>query len=76
VSDRTGSITSNHGHSARISGAQLTAGGALQLDITGSATHPHTVQLSAGEVMDIAQSRRVSKESSEDTGHSHTVTFN
>jgi outer membrane biosynthesis protein TonB len=76
VSDKTGSITSNHGHAARITAAQLTAGGTLQLDITGSASHPHTVQLSAGEVMDVAENRRVSKESSTDAAHSHTVTFN
>jgi hypothetical protein len=52
------------------------AGGALQLDITGSATHPHSVQLSAGEIGDIAEGKRVSKSSSTNDGHSHTVTFN
>jgi hypothetical protein len=51
-------------------------GGALQLDITGSATHPHSVQLSAGDIGDIAEGRRVSKDSSTNDGHSHTVTFN
>ena len=52
------------------------AGGALQLDITGSATHPHTVQLSAGDIGDIAEGRRVSRGSLMNDGHSHTVTFN
>jgi hypothetical protein len=55
---------------------QQLAGGALQLDITGAAGHPHTVQLSAGEVRDIAEGKRVSESSSTDSGHSHTVTFN
>ena len=61
---------------ARITGGQLTAGGALQLDITGSASHSHAVSLSAGEVMAIAGGAQVSKQSSTSSGHDHTVTFN
>jgi outer membrane biosynthesis protein TonB len=76
VADRNGSISSNHGHVARITGAQLTAGGALSLDITGSATHSHTVEVSAAEVMAIARGQQVSKTSSTDASHSHVVTFN
>ena len=74
--DKTGVISSNHGHSAVITGAQLTAGGALMLDITGQATHPHSVTLSAAEVTAIAGGQRTSKESSTEASHSHTVTFN
>jgi ABC-type Fe3+-hydroxamate transport system substrate-binding protein len=76
VTDKAGSISANHGHAARVTAAQQLAGGALQLDITGSASHPHTVQLSAGKVRDIAEGKRVSEDSSTDSGHSHTVTFN
>jgi hypothetical protein len=75
VSDKDGTISSNHGHAARVTAAQQLAGGALLLDITGAASHPHTVQLSAGEVRDIAEGKRVSESSSTDSGHSHTVTF-
>jgi hypothetical protein len=74
--DKVGAISANHGHSAVIAGAQLTAGGALQLDIQGTADHPHTVQLTASEVSSIAANQRVSKESSSTSSHSHTVTFN
>jgi hypothetical protein len=74
--DKVGEISNNHGHVAVITGAQLTAGGALALDIMGQATHTHTVQLSAGEVASIAGGQHVSKESTSNTGHSHTVTFN
>jgi hypothetical protein len=74
--DKVGSISDNHGHSAVITGAQLTAGGALALDIRGTATHTHTVELSAAEIASIAASQRVSKSSSTDSGHDHTVTFN
>jgi hypothetical protein len=75
--DKTGIISSNHGHSgAVITGAQLTAPAVIVLDIRGQADHPHTVTLSAAEVTAIAASQRVSTESTSDGGHSHTVTFN
>ena len=72
----TGVVSANHGHTATITGAQLTARNAIQLTITGSATHPHTVDLTAAEVGMIADLQRVSKNSSTDDGHLHTVTFN
>jgi phage tail tape-measure protein len=76
LSDKVGSISANHGHVARVTAAQQLAGGALQLDITGTASHPHTVQLSAGAIHDIAEGKRVSEDSSTNSGHNHTVTFN
>ena len=74
--DKTGAVGSNHGHAAVITAAQLTAAGALNLDIRGSSDHPHTVTLVASEVASIAANQRVSKESSTDSAHSHSVTFN
>ena len=74
--DKVGQISNNHGHSAVITAALLTAGGALQLDITGTATHPHRVSLTAAEVASIAAGTKVTKESTTDNGHSHDVTFN
>lgn len=74
--DKTGNISGNHGHSAVITGGQLTGGGAVSLNIQGSATHPHNVDLTAAEVAAIAANQQVSKESSDNSGHSHTVTFN
>jgi len=74
--DKTGSISANHGHSAVITSAQLAAAGGITLSIAGSAGHNHTVTLAASEISAIAGSQRVSKESSSDSGHSHTVTFN
>ena len=76
VGDKTGVVGSNHGHTAVIEAAKLTAAQAISLDIRGGATHPHTVELTAAEVSSIAANTRVSKESSTDNGHSHTVTFN
>jgi hypothetical protein len=74
--DKVGQISGNHGHSAVITGAQLSAGGALDLDITGQATHSHHVTLAGAEIASIAAGTRVSKESTSGDGHTHTVTFN
>ena len=75
-SNITGSISGNHGHAAVITGAQLGAGNRVTLDIRGTASHPHTIELTAGEVQQIAARQRVAKESSTDDSHRHTVTFN
>lgn len=75
-SDKVGAISSNHGHSAVITAAQLTAGGQLNLDIRGQSDHPHTVALTAAQIASIAANQRVSQESTTNDGHSHTVTFN
>ena len=74
--DEVGTVSANHGHTAVITAAQLSAGNALSLNIQGSAPHPHTVQITAGEVQTIASGQRVTKESSNDDAHTHVVTFN
>lgn len=76
---RTGSISANHGHSVTITNAQLNAGGQLVLTLQGSVgvpAHTHTVALSASEVVSIRDGARVSKSSSLEDAHTHTVTFN
>lgn len=74
--DKPGAISSNHGHTVTITGAQLTAGGAVSLQLTTGSGHTHSLALSSGEVTSIAANQRVSHESSDDAGHTHTVTFN
>ena len=74
--DKTGTISSNHGHVAIITAAKLTAGAAISLDIQGSAGHTHTVELSAADITNIAANRQVAHESTNNSSHSHTVTFN
>ena len=71
-----GSISANHGHAAVVTAAQITAANAVSLDIRGSATHPHTVELSAAEVGMIGTRQTVVKVSENNEGHGHTVTFN
>jgi hypothetical protein len=74
--DVSGSISANHGHTATINSTQISAAGAITLNIQGQATHPHTVALTADEVRAIGARTRVSKNSSTDDSHTHTVTFN
>jgi hypothetical protein len=54
----------------------LIAGGGIRLNIRGTANHPHTLELSADEIAAIGANLRVGKESSEEKGHTHYVTFN
>jgi hypothetical protein len=46
------------------------------VELTVGNGHTHTATLSAAEVISIAGGTRVSKESTTDGGHSHSVTFN
>ena len=75
-SNKTGTVSANHGHTATILAAQISAGGSLSLDIRGTADHTHTVALTAAEVTSIGSGATVSKTSTTDSAHSHTVTFN
>jgi hypothetical protein len=73
---KSGNVSSNHGHEATITSAELQAGGAVAVNIAGTAGHPHMVELPAQAVQEIRDGRKVQKESTVTDGHSHTVTFN
>ena len=75
---KTGVVSTVNGHThtgADITAAQLTAGNAITLTLTGSG-HTHTVTLSQSELAQISAGTRVSKDSTNDQGHMHAVTFN
>jgi hypothetical protein len=75
---KTGTVSTDQAHThtgADITAAQLTAGNAISLTLVGSG-HTHTVALSQAELGQISAGTRVSKQSSTDNAHSHTVTFN
>jgi hypothetical protein len=76
ANDKPGAVATNHGHEVVLSSAQQTAGAGLTLQFTGTATHVHSVELSAAEVISIRGGTRVSKDSSTTGAHVHTVTFN
>ncbi len=73
--DVNGVIASNHGHIAVITGAQITAGNAVSLDIRGSATHTHTVAVSQSDLSTLKNRQAVTMTSTTDSSHSHAVTF-
>ena len=73
--DVAGSISANHGHSVVVTDAQITAGNAVNLTLSGGG-HTHSVSLTAEEVGNIDAGTQVSKPSTSDSGHTHTVTFN
>ena len=75
VGDIQGSITGNHGHVATITSAQITAANAVSLDIQGTATHPHTVDLAQADLRSLQSRQAVTKQSSTNSSHQHTVTF-
>ena len=76
--DKVGNVSNNHGHTVTITGAQMGAGGQVVLDIQGTSSHPHVVELTAADVVAIREGRQVSKAStpSPSGSHEHTVTFN
>jgi len=76
TADKAGSISANHGHTVTITGAQLTAGGDVTLELTLGSGHTHSVSLTGAEVVQIRGNIKVAKDSTTNSGHNHTVTFN
>jgi hypothetical protein len=77
LADVNGSVSANHAqpHIAVITAAQITAGSAVSLNIQGMATHPHTVELAAADLVALRSRTTVTKESTNNNNHTHTVTF-
>jgi len=74
--DFTGVVSANHGHRATVTSVQVTAANGVSLDIRGDADHPHTVALTAAQVVQIGNRQQVVATSTTDNAHLHTVTFN
>ena len=75
LEDNRGAISNNHGHTAVVTAAQEAAGGGLDLDMRGTASHTHTLSLTGDEVTNIRLGAKVTKDSTGGS-HTHTVTFN
>jgi hypothetical protein len=74
--DISGVVSANHGHTATVTGAQITAGTDIAaLDIRGMADHPHTISISAADFQTLNNRQPISKTSTTDNFHFHTVTF-
>jgi hypothetical protein len=73
--DIVGVIGTNHGHTVRITEAQLDAGVAVTLTLTVGEGHTHTVALSMADLTALNNNQVVQKVSSFDATHDHTVSF-
>ena len=74
--DKVGAVSANHGHAAIVTAAQITAAGAVSIDMRSMADHTHTLVLTAAEVQQIGAGTRLAKTSTTELSHDHTVTFN
>ena len=75
-SDKTGVVDTNHGHTVTITSAQQMAGGNVTLNIQGTSSHDHLLELTAAEVATIRAGMRFSKDCVMMRNHVHTVIFN
>ncbi len=78
--DINGTISANHGHTALVTAAQITAANAVVLTIQGTAVHSHTVSLSQTDLQALKNRQALQKDSSSDPSnafgvHLHPVTF-
>jgi len=71
---KASSITGNHGHNLAIPKAHFAAGVTQAYDIQGVSDHPHTIELTAGQLATIAGGGTVTVTTVTDgSGHSHSV---
>ncbi len=68
----TATIGSNHGHTLTVTKAEVTAAAAKSYDIMGTATHTHSVMVSAANFATLATGGTVTITSSS-SGHTHDV---
>jgi len=76
--DVAGVIAANHAtpHAVTITGAQISAGTAIAtMNIQGQSTHNHTLSITAAQLTSLKNKQAVSMDSTNDSGHQHTVTF-
>jgi hypothetical protein len=76
LTDKTGVVENNHGHAATITSAQQAAGGGATLNIQGTSSHDHVLELTAAEVTRVRFGLQVVKQCGMSRNHMHTITFN
>ena len=70
-------ISANHGHTLEmtLTGAMIANPADVTVDITGTSDHPHTVDLTAADIMTLTNGGSVTKTSTFDDAHDHEVTI-
>jgi hypothetical protein len=71
----TANIANNHGHVVDVTGSDISAGAAKDYDMMGTASHTHTLSVSADDMANLVAGMSVSLTSSVTAGHSHGVTL-
>ncbi|MCZ6534216.1 MAG: hypothetical protein O7A08_14790, partial [SAR324 cluster bacterium] len=71
----TGAISANHRHTVFLTDVDLAEGAEIILALTLGDGHTHQVTLLASHLTTLLGGSSVSKGSSQDAGHTHTVTF-
>lgn len=66
-------IGTNHNHAMVVSAADVTAGVDKQYNLQGTSPHPHTVTITAADFATLKQGTMISRTSSNDNGHTHSV---
>ena len=67
------SITSNHGHELSVPAADFDAGESKTYSIRGTSAHDHSVTLTAQDFTDLKGGKKITKESTNNGGHSHPM---
>ena len=75
--DINGVVAANHAqpHAVVITGATITAGNAVTLNIQGQSTHNHTLSVTQANLTSLKNRTAVTITSSNDNSHMHDVTF-
>lgn len=73
VTNCTGFIRANHGHTLEVSAADVEMGSEKTYDIQGSSSHPHFVTVTAEDFGTLQSRRSLTKTSTTDAGHAHDV---
>ena len=71
---KDGAISGNHGHVLSVPAADVQAGVQKDYGIMGTATHSHTVTLTADMFAQLQHDQSIMVTSTTDSGHSHVVT--
>ena len=66
-------ITSNHGHALQVPFADVDSGQSKTYSIKGTADHDHSITLTTADFSDLKNSKKVIKESTNNSGHSHPM---
>jgi hypothetical protein len=69
-------ISSNHGHTLSIPAADFDAGESKTYSIQGTSAHNHSVTLSAQDFTDLKAGKKIAKDSTSDSGHTHSLQIN